>query len=116
MRRRRDKRPPTAFEKKVYAAVSLIPPGETRPYKWVARKIGRARAYRAVGNALNRNPYIGTVPCHRVIKSDGSPGGFAKGPAHKLKLLKADGGPSALRPSAAIVWPPSGGVFRGNAR
>jgi len=80
----------TDFEKKIYAAVSKIPRGQTRSYKWVAAKAGRPRAYRAAGNALNRNPYIGKVPCHRVIRSDGSIGGFAKGRKAKEAMLKAE--------------------------
>ena len=80
----------TVFAEKVYRSVSKIPKGATRSYKWVAAKIGRPKAYRAVGNALNKNPYIGTVPCHRVIKSDGSIGGFAKGISRKKRLLKAE--------------------------
>ena len=80
----------TAFQKKVYAVVSKIPKGQTRSYKWVAAKIGSPRAYRAVGNALNKNPYIGKVPCHRVIRSDGSIGGFARGAKAKRKLLKSE--------------------------
>jgi len=81
---------PTEFEKKVYLAVSKIPSGEVRSYKWVASKIGRPKAYRAVGNALNKNPYAGKVPCHRVIKSDGSIGGFAKGIRCKRQMLKKE--------------------------
>lgn len=80
----------TEFEKKVYSAVSKIPKGEVRSYKWVAVRIGNPRASRAVGNALNRNPYIGRVPCHRVIRSDGSIGGFARGTEQKRKLLKRE--------------------------
>lgn len=81
----------TAFEKKVYRAVSKIPKGEVRSYKWVARQIGKPRACRAVGNALNKNPYAPTVPCHRVVKSDGSLGGFAKGVKAKARLLASEG-------------------------
>ncbi|MGE5308730.1 MAG: methylated-DNA--[protein]-cysteine S-methyltransferase [Deltaproteobacteria bacterium] len=77
----------TEFEKKVYKAVMEIPVGETRSYQWVAARIGRPRACRAVGNALNRNPYAPLVPCHRVVKSDGSLGGFAGGSAKKRRLL-----------------------------
>lgn len=80
----------TDFEKKVYLAALEIPPGEVRSYKWIAAKIGRPKAYRAVGNALNKNPYIGTVPCHRVVRSDGSIGGFAKRVGYKRKLLKSE--------------------------
>jgi len=80
----------TDFEKKVYLAVSKIPRGQARSYKWVAERIGHPMACRAVGNALNKNPYIGVVPCHRVIKSDGSIGGFAKGTRRKIALLKSE--------------------------
>lgn len=81
----------SAFERKVYKAVLKIPRGQVRSYKWVAVKIGRPSASRAVGNALNKNPYIGIVPCHRVIKSDGSIGGYAKGVPAKKRLLKREG-------------------------
>lgn len=79
------------FEKDVYTAALGIPEGEVRSYKWIAEKIGKPKAYRAVGNALNRNPYAPAVPCHRVIKSDGSIGGFAGGPEAKRRLLKSEG-------------------------
>ena len=81
----------SAFEKTVYEAVAGIPAGETRTYRWVAKAVGRPRACRAVGNALNKNPYLGAVPCHRVIRSDGSIGGFAKGERAKRRLLKSEG-------------------------
>ena len=81
----------TEFEKKVYRVVARIPKGEVRSYKWVALRIGRPRACRAVGNALNKNPYPVIIPCHRVIKSDGSLGGFAKGAAAKKRLLRREG-------------------------
>ena len=87
----------TPFERAVYGVVSRIPRGEARSYGWVARRIGRPRAYRAVGNALNKNPYPGTIPCHRVIKSDGSAGGFALGAKAKIRLLKKDGYSSIMR-------------------
>ncbi|HQP91506.1 MAG TPA: MGMT family protein [Candidatus Omnitrophota bacterium] len=80
----------TEFEKKVYEAVRLIPKGQTRSYKWVAEKIGRPKAARAVGNALNKNPFAPVVPCHRVIKSDGSLGGFNGGLKKKIKLLREE--------------------------
>jgi len=81
----------TDFEKKVYLAVLKIPKSEVRSYKWVAAKIGKPKAARAVGNALNKNPYIGIVPCHRVIKSNGSIGGFARGTKSKRNMLIAEG-------------------------
>jgi methylated-DNA-[protein]-cysteine S-methyltransferase len=85
----------TPFQKKVYDFVRKIPRGKILTYKQVAGGIGRPKAYRAVGNALNKNPYSfnlgGDVPCHRVIKSNGSIGGFASGPTKKLQLLKKEG-------------------------
>ncbi len=81
----------SAFEKSVYVATVQIPRGQVRSYKWIACKIGHRNASRAVGNALNKNPYMGIVPCHRVIKSDGSIGGFARGAAVKIRMLKAEG-------------------------
>lgn len=81
----------TAFEKAVYRAILDIPPGEVCTYKAVAEAIGAPKAYRAVGNALHRNPYAVIVPCHRVIRSDGSPGGYAKGREAKKRLLRKEG-------------------------
>ena len=52
---------------------------------------GYPKAYRAVGNALNKNPFLGEVPCHRVIKSDGEIGGFASGTDKKMALLIKEG-------------------------
>lgn len=80
----------TPFQKKVYRAVLSIPPGEVRTYKWIARKIGNARASRAIGQALKRNPHTIIIPCHRVIKSDGSLGGYSKGMRMKKRLLEKE--------------------------
>ena len=79
------------FEKAVYRAILGIPAGRVRSYKWVAKAIGRPGSCRAVGNALNKNPYPVMVPCHRVIRSDGSIGGFARGLKAKRRLLKKEG-------------------------
>ncbi len=84
----------TGFEKDVYRAIAKIPRGEVRSYGWVAGQIGRPGAYRAVGSALNKNPYPVIIPCHRVVRSDGSLGGFARGPAAKRKLLEREGSAS----------------------
>jgi AraC family transcriptional regulator of adaptative response/methylated-DNA-[protein]-cysteine methyltransferase len=81
----------TAFQQQVYRAVSAIPPGETRSYGWVARWIGRPGSVRAVGQALHRNPFAPIVPCHRVIRSDGTLGGYARGRARKRRLLRQEG-------------------------
>lgn len=59
-------------------------------YKEVAMAIGLPKAYRAVGNALNKNPFAPKVPCHRVIRSDGTIGGFASGTKKKIELLKRE--------------------------
>jgi methylated-DNA-[protein]-cysteine S-methyltransferase len=71
-------RKPTAFEMKVYNACSLVPKGRVTTYGAIARKL-KSKAYRAVGSALNKNPYAPKVPCHRVVSSDGGIGGFASG-------------------------------------
>ena len=84
-------RVPTSFERRVYAVIRRIPKGQTRSYAWVAQQLGDSALARAVGNALNRNPNAPQVPCHRVIKSDGSLGGFALGVRRKRQLLLAEG-------------------------
>lgn len=71
--------------------VKTIPYGETRSYKWVAEKLGNPRAVRAVGQALKKNPLPGIIPCHRVIRSDGSLGGFSQGLKKKRELLRGEG-------------------------
>ena len=83
-------RVPTRFEEQVYAIVRKIPKGQTRSYRWVAERLGNAGRARAVGNALNRNPYAPRVPCHRVVNADGSLGGYAGGPAKKRRLLASE--------------------------
>ena len=77
----------TPFTKKVYEAVLNIPLGEVRTYKWVAKKIGHPRAYRAVGQVLRNNPYMLIIPCHRVIESSGKTGGYRGGVKMKKRLL-----------------------------
>lgn len=84
----------TPFQQAVWKACMEIPAGQTRSYKWIAERIGKPGAVRAVGNALGKNPFAPTVPCHRVIKSDGTPGGFSApgGVRAKLALLKKEAG------------------------
>ena len=77
----------TVFEQQVYRVIAKIPRGQTRSYQWVAQRIGRPNAVRAVGNALHKNPFAPRIPCHRVIRSDGSLGDFAGGVAKKRRLL-----------------------------
>ena len=78
----------TDFEWQVLEATLTIPMGETRSYQWIAQKIGRPKAVRAVGSALRKNPYPLIIPCHRVVKSDGTLGAYAgKMDGKKAKLL-----------------------------
>ena len=78
------------FENLVYSATKKIPKGHVSTYATLARHIGRPKAYRAVGNALNKNPFAPQVPCHRVVKSDGSLGGFASGSKQKKAILEKE--------------------------
>lgn len=75
------------FQRKVLALTHRIPFGETRSYSWIARRIGRPDAVRAVGTALGRNPVPILVPCHRVLRSDGGLGGYAFGLDAKRGLI-----------------------------
>lgn len=78
------------FSEKVYEAVRKIPKGETRTYKQVAKLAGSPKAFRAVGNILNKN-YDPKIPCHRVVRSDGKTGGYNRGVEQKAKILKTEG-------------------------
>lgn len=80
----------TLFQKRVYKVVKKIPKGKILTYKEVARKIGNPKAYRAVGNVLNKN-LDPLIPCHRVIKSNGKTGGYNRGVNMKIELLKEEG-------------------------
>lgn len=77
----------TEFQKEVWQALLTIPYGETISYKQLAERINRPKAVRAVGGALNKNPFSIIVPCHRVIGSDGSLTGFGGGLDRKKQLL-----------------------------
>lgn len=78
------------FKDAVYAVVSRIPKGKVLTYKEVATLAGSPRAYRAVGNILNKN-YNPQIPCHRVVRSDGTPGGYNRGSEMKRKRLTQEG-------------------------
>jgi O-6-methylguanine DNA methyltransferase len=80
----------TAFQRKVYEAVAAIPYGETRSYRDIAALIGNPAAARAVGGALNKNPLLLIVPCHRVVGSKGELKGFRGGPDLKKRLLELE--------------------------
>jgi methylated-DNA-[protein]-cysteine S-methyltransferase len=79
-----------SFNQKVWAVCARVPEGRVTTYAAIARKLG-SQAYRAVGNAMNRNPYAPKVPCHRVVGSDGSLTGFAHGLDRKREMLQAEG-------------------------
>lgn len=79
------------FERAVLLKAREIPPGEVRPYGWIAREIGRPGAVRAVGTALGNNPVPLLIPCHRVVRSDGRVGDYAFGGAAKRAVLAAEG-------------------------
>ncbi|MFA5994320.1 MAG: MGMT family protein [Parcubacteria group bacterium] len=81
----------TAFQKLVYAETKKIPRGKVLTYADIARRIGRPKAARAVGSALHKNPFAPTVPCHRVVRSDGRVGGFAFGQKEKIARLEKEG-------------------------
>lgn len=80
------------FERQVWMKALEIPAGEVRPYGWIAAEIGRPRAVRAVGTALGHNPVPLIVPCHRVVRSDGTIGQYSLGgPENKRTILAAEG-------------------------
>jgi len=78
------------FSEKCYTLLRKVPKGKVTTYKSLAEALG-TKAYRAVGNAMNKNPYAPEVPCHRVISADGSLGGYAHGLKKKIQMLKAEG-------------------------
>ena len=81
----------TKFERAVLVATFKIPKGKISTYKRIAQKIDKPYAYRAVGNALHKNPLAPIVPCHRVVKSDGGFGGEKKGAESRRNLLEKEG-------------------------
>jgi len=80
---------PKSFKDKVYEVVKTIKKGRTLTYKEVAMLAGSPKAYRAVGNILNKN-YNSSIPCHRVIRTDGRSGGYNRGAELKKKLLEQE--------------------------
>lgn len=78
------------FKEKVFEVVKKIPKGKTSTYSIIAKTIGCPRAWRAIGNILNKNEDP-KIPCHRVIRSDGKVGGYNRGKKKKMLLLKKEG-------------------------
>lgn len=75
----------------VYSALMRIPCGKVATYGDIARMVGRPGASRAIGRILNKNPDPVSVPCHRVVRADGSIGGYAFGKSRKKELLESEG-------------------------
>ena len=81
----------TKFQSECYAALKKVPKGKVITYAGLARMVGRPKAHRAVGSAMNKNPYAPQVPCHRAVKSNGDLGGFATDIKVKIKRLQKEG-------------------------
>ena len=81
----------TSFQSQCYKALKQIPSGKVISYSGLAEMVGRPKAHRAVGNAMNNNPFAPEVPCHRVVKSNGDLGGFSSGSRVKIKRLQEEG-------------------------
>jgi O-6-methylguanine DNA methyltransferase len=86
----------SSFRDRVLDTVRGIPEGRTMTYKEVAARAGSPRAFRAVGNILNGN-YDPGVPCHRVVRSDGTSGGYNRGERRKKELLEKEGAVPSVR-------------------
>ncbi|KAA2283945.1 methylated-DNA--[protein]-cysteine S-methyltransferase [Arenimonas fontis] len=91
----------TAFQQRVWQALMRIPPGQTRSYAEIAAELGQPRAVRAVARACAGNRVAVLVPCHRVIRSDGSLGGYRWGLPRKRELLAREAGREPTREGAA---------------
>ncbi|MEO6679117.1 MAG: methylated-DNA--[protein]-cysteine S-methyltransferase, partial [Pseudomonas sp.] len=83
----------SAFQRKVWAALQQIPLGQTASYGDIAHRLGQPKAFRAVANACGANPIAVIVPCHRVLRQDGSLGGFRWGLERKRQLLDREAQP-----------------------
>lgn len=81
----------TDYQRLVWRELLNIPYGETRSYKWLAERIGLPKAFRAAGQANGKNPLPIIIPCHRVINSDGTLGGYSGGIEIKKRLLAIEG-------------------------
>ena len=82
----------TEFQQLCYQTLKdKVPAGKVITYAGLAKLINHPKAYRAVGSAMNKNPFTPKVPCHRVVKSGGGLGGFATGAAMKIERLRTEG-------------------------
>ncbi len=101
----------TPFQQKVLEMVQSIPRGEVRPYAWVAREAGSPKASRAVGTVVANNPVPLLIPCHRVVKNDGTAGNYAFGADEKVGLLEEEGVPVGELAGAPYLATPNTGIF-----
>jgi O-6-methylguanine DNA methyltransferase len=101
----------TAFQRRVLEVVKSIPRGEVRPYTWVAREAGSPRASRAVGMVMTKNPVPLLIPCHRVVKNDGTTGQYAFGSEEKVGLLEGEGVPVEELAGSPYLATPTTGIF-----
>jgi O-6-methylguanine DNA methyltransferase len=101
----------TPFQRRVLEVVKGIPRGEVRPYAWVAREAGSPKASRAVGSVMANNPVPLVVPCHRVVRNDGTTGNYAFGAPEKVRLLEGEGVPVGELAGTPYVATPTTGIF-----
>ncbi|MFH1662809.1 MAG: methylated-DNA--[protein]-cysteine S-methyltransferase [Chloroflexota bacterium] len=88
----------TQFQREVWQAARLIPYGETRSYGWLADRVGKPGAARAIGQAMGKNRLPIIIPCHRVIGNNGSLGGFSGGLDMKKRLLRLEAATTSPQP------------------
>jgi O-6-methylguanine DNA methyltransferase len=101
----------TPFQRRVLEVVKGIPRGEVRPYAWVAREAGSPKASRAVGSVMASNPVPLVVPCHRVVRNDGTTGNYAFGAREKVGLLEGEGVPVEELAGSPYLATPTTGIF-----
>ncbi len=101
----------TPFQRRVLEIVKGIPRGEVRPYAWVAREAGSPKASRAVGSVMANNPVPLVVPCHRVVRNDGTTGQYAFGAEEKVGLLEGEGVPVGELAGSPYLATPTTGIF-----
>lgn len=101
----------TPFQRRVLEVVKGIPRGEVRSYAWVARESGSPKASRAVGTVMANNPVPLVIPCHRVIKNDGTTGNYAFGAGEKIGLLEGEGVPVRNLAGSPYLATPTTGIF-----
>ncbi|RMD58922.1 MGMT family protein [Candidatus Parcubacteria bacterium] len=92
-----------AFTQQVWQAAKQIPRGKVATYSQIAEYLGRPGAARAVGNALNKNPFLVKIPCHRIVCADGRVGGYKKGKEIKYRLLIQEG--IKIKKGRIVGWP-----------